>query len=193
MNEKLRFEIKAKNNRLHELIYSGHKTLVDFCDLEGLRYYYVCALINLSMSPYCVGVDGNGNFMSTAMRLCEIFGVDPIELFPPEIYGKGQKHEWVVKKNIHQLTMQEARQQIEYVNPKIEIPELKLNRALNSLTEREQKVIKARFGLSGDVPKTLEETGKMFCVTRERIRQIEAKAIRKLRHPSRSGELRDCI
>ena len=62
---------------------------------------------------------------------------------------------------------------------------------LNTLSERESKIIRLRFGLDSGYPRTLEEVGKMFDVTRERVRQIEAKAIRKLRHPSRSKMLKD--
>jgi len=61
---------------------------------------------------------------------------------------------------------------------------------LRSLTAREEKVIKMRFGLEDGSEHTLEEVGQSFAVTRERIRQIEAKALRKLRHPSRSRKLR---
>jgi RNA polymerase primary sigma factor len=61
---------------------------------------------------------------------------------------------------------------------------------LNTLTPREERVIKMRFGLEDGTEHTLEEVGQNFAVTRERIRQIEAKALRKLRHPSRSRRLR---
>ncbi len=64
---------------------------------------------------------------------------------------------------------------------------------LDSLDEREAKVLSFRFGLCGETPKTLEEVGKIFNVTRERIRQIEAKALRKLRHPSRRKKLQDYL
>lgn len=64
---------------------------------------------------------------------------------------------------------------------------------LLTLTEREEKVIRLRFGLEDGKARTLEEVGQMFGVTRERIRQIEAKALRKLRHPSRSRKLRDYL
>lgn len=65
--------------------------------------------------------------------------------------------------------------------------------ALQSLTEREQKVIRLRFGLEDGKARTLEEVGQEFSVTRERIRQIEAKALRKLRHPQRSKKLKDFL
>lgn len=68
-----------------------------------------------------------------------------------------------------------------------------LMEVLDTLTEREQKVLKLRFGLDDGRPRTLEEVGKEFQVTRERIRQIEAKALRKLRHPSRSRKLKDYL
>ena len=64
---------------------------------------------------------------------------------------------------------------------------------LKALTPREEKVLRLRFGLEDGRPRTLEEVGKEFNVTRERIRQIEAKALRKLRHPSRSKKLRDFL
>ncbi len=68
-----------------------------------------------------------------------------------------------------------------------------LGDVLKTLTPREEKVLRLRFGLEDGRPRTLEEVGKEFNVTRERIRQIEAKALRKLRHPSRSKKLRDFL
>ena len=68
-----------------------------------------------------------------------------------------------------------------------------VTKILDTLTDREAKIIKLRFGIETGYPRTLEEVGKIFRVTRERVRQIEAKAIRKLRHPSRSKMLRDYI
>jgi len=68
-----------------------------------------------------------------------------------------------------------------------------LGEVLETLTEREQKVLRLRFGLDDGRARTLEEVGTVFNVTRERIRQIEAKALRKLRHPSRSRKLKDYL
>ena len=68
-----------------------------------------------------------------------------------------------------------------------------LQEIINDLQVREQKILEMRFGLKDGVTHTLEEVGKVFGVTRERIRQIEAKALRKLRHPSRSKKLKDYL
>ena len=64
---------------------------------------------------------------------------------------------------------------------------------LDTLTPREEKVLRLRYGIDDGKPRTLEEVGREFNVTRERIRQIEAKALRKLRHPSRSKKLKDFL
>ena len=68
-----------------------------------------------------------------------------------------------------------------------------LNQVLSTLSDREKKVLELRFGLNDGTPRTLEEVGKEFEVTRERIRQIEAKALRKLKHPSRGQKLKDFL
>ena len=68
-----------------------------------------------------------------------------------------------------------------------------LNEVLHTLTPREEMVLKLRFGLDDGRTRTLEEVGREFQITRERIRQIEAKALRKLRHPSRSKRLKDYL
>ena len=68
-----------------------------------------------------------------------------------------------------------------------------IDEMLEALSEREREVLQYRFGLEDGRSYTLEEVGKRFGVTRERIRQIEAKALRKLRHPSRSKKLRDFL
>ena len=86
-------------------------------------------------------------------------------------------------------------QQIEAPDKIIEQHELEevMKKALSTLTDREEEVIRLRFGMSDGLPRTLEEVGLIFDLTRERIRQIEAKALKKLRHKTRSAKLRDCV
>jgi RNA polymerase primary sigma factor len=79
----------------------------------------------------------------------------------------------------------------DYAN--IQLLKEEINKVLEGLTEREEKVLRLRFGLEDGKTRTLEEVGKEFNVTRERIRQIEGKALRKLRHPSRSKHLREFV
>ena len=74
-----------------------------------------------------------------------------------------------------------------------ELLKAQLSKVLSELSDRERRVLLLRFGLEDDRPRTLEEVGREFNVTRERIRQIEAKALRKLRHPSRSRKLKDYL
>ena len=85
----------------------------------------------------------------------------------------------------------EAMSPDEYANNQLLKDEI--NMVLQGLTEREEKVLRLRFGLYDGRPRTLEEVGKEFNVTRERIRQIEAKALRKLKHPTRSKRLKDFV
>ena len=75
----------------------------------------------------------------------------------------------------------------------VEMLKEELSCVLLTLTDREAKVLRLRFGLDDGQSRTLEEVGQIFGVTRERIRQIEAKALRKLRHPSRSRKLKDFL
>jgi len=88
----------------------------------------------------------------------------------------------------------EDRDNLSPVNVALDVLRQKeIEKVLSTLTEREAKIIKLRFGIGVGYPRTLEEVGHIFNVTRERVRQIEAKAIRKLRHPSRSKYLREYV
>ena len=87
--------------------------------------------------------------------------------------------------------LDEARDELWWVREKLRREELE--DVLSQLTHRERKVLELRFGLRGEEPRTLEEVGQRFGVTRERIRQIEAKALRKLKHPSRSRKMRSFL
>ena len=79
------------------------------------------------------------------------------------------------------------------MSSRLSILHTEMEGALDTLSPRERRVLQLRFGLVDGHQRTLEEVGKRFGVTRERIRQLEAKALRKLRHPSRSQKLRDFL
>jgi RNA polymerase primary sigma factor len=64
-----------------------------------------------------------------------------------------------------------------------------VNAVLHTLSQREERIIRLRFGIGDGCPRTLEEVGSIFNITRERVRQIESKALKKLRHPSKCGDL----
>ena len=120
----------------------------------------------------------------TVEKVREIFKIaqDPLSLETP-VGEEEDSHLGDFIKDISNLTPEEYA-----IN---EVLKDEINDVLNTLTEREGQVLKLRFGLEDGTCRTLEEVGNIFGVTRERIRQIEAKALRKLRHPSRSRKLKD--
>ena len=121
---------------------------------------------------------------TTVDKVREIYKIsqDPVSLETP-IGEEDDSHLGDFIKDEHNLSPEEFATN--------ELLKDEISEVLLTLTEREEKVIRLRFGLEDGKPRTLEEVGQMFGVTRERIRQIEAKALRKLRHPSRSRKLRD--
>ena len=120
-------------------------------------------------------------------------------LFTPMLFGQSlinMKHysvqDGLSQKNVHNF-IQDDNVPVPADAAAFTLLREQLEEVLGTLTEREQKVLKLRFGLEDGRARTLEEVGKEFKVTRERIRQIEAKALRKLRHPSRSRKLKDYL
>ena len=141
-------------------------------------------------------------------KFCEFIGGDPLEVFPLELreaiklkaiktgsvvrYGAIPKAALLSMSNSAIAQLPEA---ATIDDPIIRVYEKEKAKAisdvLETLSSREAKVLKARFGLDGHEPATFDEVGQSFEVTRERIRQIEQKAMRKLRHPRRADKLRD--
>ena len=120
----------------------------------------------------------------TEQRVCEIQKIaqDPVSLESPV----GEEDESKISDFVEDDTMVTPTESAAH-----DILRAQLMAVIETLTPREQKVIRLRYGLDDNHPRTLEEVGKEFNVTRERIRQIEAKALRKLRHPNRSKKLQD--
>ena len=120
-------------------------------------------------------------------------------LFTPMLFGQSlinMKHysvqDGLSQKNVHNF-IQDDNVPVPADAAAFTLLKEQLEEVLGTLTEREQKVLTLRFGLEDGRARTLEEVGREFNVTRERIRQIEAKALRKLRHPSRSKRLKDFL
>lgn len=122
----------------------------------------------------------------TEQRVCEIQKIaqDPVSLESPV----GEEDESKISDFVEDETMSSPDDSTAQ-----DILRAQLLAVIETLTPREQKVIRMRYGLDDNHPRTLEEVGKEFNVTRERIRQIEAKALRKLRHPNRSKRLQDFV
>ena len=110
---------------------------------------------------------------------------EPVSLETPVGGGRGQSIWWILSR-IEKMSFLQDEASFVFLHEQ-------LMEVLKTLTPREQQVLSLRFGLYDGQPRTLEEVGKQFHVTRERIRQIEDKALRKLRHPSRSRKLKDYL
>ena len=122
----------------------------------------------------------------TEQRVCEIQKIaqDPVSLESPV----GEEEESKIADFVEDESISSPSE-----NASQNLLKTQLMAVIETLTPREQKVIRLRYGLDDSHPRTLEEVGREFNVTRERIRQIEAKALRKLRHPNRSKRLQDYV
>ena len=122
----------------------------------------------------------------TEQRVCEIQKIaqDPVSLESPV----GEEEESKIADFVEDESISSPSE-----NASQNLLKTQLMAVIETLTPREQKVIRLRYGLDDSHPRTLEEVGREFNVTRERIRQIEAKALRKLRHPNRSKKLQDYV
>lgn len=171
---KVGIKIKFYNDRLRQArIDMGYDTVTKFCEEYDIPYgrYLSCETMNDYPS------------LEFAFRLSEIFRIPPDELFPDFLKKIGKKK----LKNIYL-----KRDFIYTKNIECDITELKndIAMAVNKLDEREKKIILFRWGLNDRTPKTLKEASDFFNISPERVRKIESRAIRKLRHPSRTGELK---
>jgi RNA polymerase sigma factor (sigma-70 family) len=154
-------------------------------------------LINLKEAPLTV----DGEFSKVAKQLMEALGACPVELWTDEQLNmilKKNVFERVLNKESLQIALQSnARSLIGLDYPEQEIAEADSVRVisdkLDSLTPREAKILRLRFGLDNVKEHTCEEIGELFKCTGGRIQQIEAKALRKMRHPSRSDDLRNLL
>ena len=197
MNE-YNVKVTVRNNLILQAIKDfGHTNLNNFAKATGVSITGLYSLVNLMEPP--IGV--KGEFIKTAKDLMEVLGACPSELWTDEqltLRLDSNRTERVMSKEGLQITLQSnARSLIGLDYPEQEIVEQEMTRIvadkLDSLTPRESEILRMRFGFDGGIGHTLEEVGDKFKVTRERIRMIEAKALRKLRHPSRSDDLQQFL
>jgi RNA polymerase primary sigma factor len=161
-------------------------------------------LLNLKRQPFKTWkgkAKGEGQYTSTALKIAAYFKMLPEDLFPASLYALGLPDSFdrtFASEEVFLSLSQGTQSLLPCPQALAETRERQdcIDAALSTLTPREAVVIKMRFGIEGDVG-TLDEVAEkladQFRVTRERIRQIEAKALRKLRHPKRSRMLRPLI
>jgi RNA polymerase sigma factor (sigma-70 family) len=183
-------QIKVKNNLVYSAIKAkGYNSIPKFAKDNDIEYSWICRILSMTQTIF----DKKGNYTRRTLKLCDVLGVAVDDLFTEnQKYSRdkiqknielGEKEveaycAMLENANLNQLSMEE----------RLDIEQLETihNKNLETLTPREQKVINLRFGLNGNKEHSLGEAGEIFGINRERIRQIEAKALRKLRHPSRS-------
>lgn len=194
--QEYRIDIKVRNNIiLQKIEQSGYKSVADFCHQNNFKYHsQLGEIINMKTSP----LNSLGEFRPVIVKVAEALGCDPLDLF-----SDTQLHT-ILKTNKRMIAVGEAEMKfmIEKENNQLlledSVLELQKSEAiedvLEKLTPREEKVLQMRYGL-GEYPReySLEECGIEFGVTRERIRQMEAKALRKLRHPRLADQLKEFL
>lgn len=186
-----RVNIKVRNNRILEAIErSGAESGGKWCAEKGLPYSAVNNLINMTASPILKA----GHLTSTARNLCDALDKLPEDLWSDEQIRPLEKNFTSLEMSHEQImTLMPPEDTTYLTNFEHAIDSKKLVTvmayATEGLTPQEQEVLKRRF--FDDM--TLEEVGHRLGVNKERVRQIEAKALRKMRHPSRSDELRAFI
>jgi len=186
--KEIRVEVSLKNNRIYQLRKKLGLFQKEIGLIIGVSQGHYGMIENFKESPICTNPKHReyGSMKPWVAELCSLFNVTPEYLWPDDLKNA------IAKNYNYELSMNEAKQ-LSVGNPERRLLDkecsLVINDVLQTLTERERKVIEARFGLNGKEEKAYEEIGEDWDVTRERIRQIEAKALRKLRHPDRSGQL----
>ena len=191
-----RVDIKVRNNNiLRKIEEAGYSSVGEFCRLNNMmsRAGTIGEFVNLKRSP----LDSKGQFLQVIEKMCDILLCSPEDLFSEVQLTTA------LESNRRSLEVNEAEMQFmleSHSEPLLledqisqERLPVKIELMLSTLTPREAKVIKLRYGLDDCAPQTLEEVATQFDSSRERIRQIEAKALRKLRHPSRSERVREYI
>lgn len=191
-----RVDVKVRNNNiLRKIEEAGYSSVGEFCRLNNMKSQAgrIGDFVNLKRSP----LNSSGEFLPLIEKICDILLCSPEDLFSEvQLHTALESNRRSIKVNEAELQfMLENKVEPLLLEDQITQDRLpaKIGQLLTTLTPREAKVIKLRFGLEGCAPQNLDEVGRHFDCSRERIRQIEAKALRKLRHPRRSERFREYI
>lgn len=186
-------KVSIRNNLIIKAIHkAGYRNVSQFCEQNGMAKTQLTELISFRTPP----LTKEGEFREPAKKLMEGLCALPTELWTAEQLTMELKRNTSTKEvnldamlSVLGINAEEALQMIEPPKPDEVLEEKEkaevVGEMLDSLTPREARVLRMRFGIGCD-EHTLEEVGKKLDVTRERIRQMEAKALRKMKHPSRS-------
>ena len=194
IGKEYRIRVSIKNNLLLSAIEAcGYATIADFARDADVNQSTISAMINLKFAPLMQ----SGEFTRAAKQVMETLGAAPSDLWSAEqlnmSLGKSFVDRECGKAELIAALGVSSTELVGFSTPEEALHHgdqvRVVNDVISSLTPREEKVLIMRFGLQGVESKTLDDVGLAFDVTRERIRQIEAKALRKLRHPSRSNQL----
>jgi len=185
--------IKLYNNQLKQRRAELGMTTRQISEALGISLATYLALERLGYSPW----KRAGEWTRTAMKIAEFHGLPPEELFPEAIKHLKATTQ-VAEFNFDDLVLCDMDTLPSLMPSPLELMEGRELRqgiadALKTLTPREERVLTARLGLDGEKGKELGEVGQEFSVSRERIRQIEMKAIKKLRHPTRAKRITVCM
>lgn len=184
---------RFKNALLYDAIMQIYPSVTEFCRVHGISATRLGTIINLKISPKTIA----GEWKPVSLKLADILGFSTEELFPDSLYRlELPKSIQRTYKSVEVLSLQEAAQ-LRLPSADMGVDEeifraqegKVITEALTTLTPQEEQVLRMRFGLDGQGEHTLQEVGDKFGRNRERIRSIEVKALRKLRHPNRARKL----
>jgi len=181
-----RVKITIRNERLLAAMEGmGYKSVAEFSRNQGLNGVKVREIFSGKIPP----LDREGNPKELTKEILEILNLTIEKAFTEKQLKGFKKHTFEVKieeEKLLQIISPAKNQEIKVIEQEVKS---KLSEILSTLTPREEKILRMRFGIGMNTDHTLEEVGRKFFVTRDRIRQIEARALRKLKHPSRSKHL----
>lgn len=194
INHEYRVDIKVRNNLFIEKIEgAGYKTIGEFCRLHKLNTTRIGEIISMKVSPLMA----NGKFQIQVQKAANI-----LACFPEDLFSEDQMT-MALKNNKYSIKVKEAeiKFMLDQTKPAALLDDMVLEnqknnllkKALDSLPIREKKILSLRFGLEDGIEHTLDEIGREFGVSATRIRDVESRALRRLRHPIRSAELQELI